>query len=215
MRINDSRKGISGLFMVAAVSILAVVVGAVSVAVPLWRSPGSITNTQTTTDKSLGISLALSVTPQSGPSGTTFQINATVLNSLARVNNVTGVNDYRGVEGNPVCNFAPVAFEVLQGSYTASNFASGTAVNIHGVQNYMCLIGASDLKSYAFQPNSDVFSGTADGGAPITRAAHASVDVSHQWSKDLTSSGPLAPGVYTVVAADNWGQLAVVHFTVS
>jgi hypothetical protein len=215
MRIADSRKGISGLLLVAAVSILAVVVRAVAVAVPLWGSPGTTTSTQTTTDKSLGISLTLTVTPQSGPTGGTFQINASVLNTLPRVNNVTGVNDYRGVSGNPVCNFAPIAFEVLRGSYTASNFASGTVVNIHGVQNYMCVIGASDLKSYAFQAKSDVFTGTASGGAPITRAAHVSVDVSQQWSKDLTSRGPLAPGVYTVVAADNWGQLAVVHFTVS
>src|SRR6267143_520697 len=129
MRIADSRKGISGLFLVAAVSILAVVVGAVAVAVPLWGSPGTTTNTQTTTDKSLGISLMLTVTPQSGPTGSTFQINATVLNTLSRVNNVTGINDYRGVSGNPVCNFAPIAFEVLRGSYTASNFASGTVVN--------------------------------------------------------------------------------------
>ena len=67
MRIADSRKGISGLFLVAAVSILAVVVGAVAVAIPLWGSPGTTTNTQTTTDKSLGISLTLAVTPQMGP----------------------------------------------------------------------------------------------------------------------------------------------------
>ncbi len=215
MRVMESRNGISGLVLVAAVSVLAVAVGALVVAMPLWARSGAATNVQTTTDKSLGISLTLSVTPQNGPSGSTFQINATVSNILPRANNLTGINNYRGVEGNPVCKFAPIAFEVLRGSYTASNFASGTAVNIHGPQAYMCVIGASDLGYYVFQQKSDVFTGSAIGGTPLTRAAHASVDVSQQWSKDLSDSGPLAPGVYTVVAADNWGQLAVAHFTVS
>jgi hypothetical protein len=137
------------------------------------------------------------------------------MNILSRVNNLTGVNNYRGVEGNPVCNPGPLAFELLQGYYTSSDFGSGKVVNIHGVQNYMCVIGASNLRFYAFQSKSDFFTGRAPSGAPLDRAAHFSVDVTRQWSQDYSNSGPLAPGAYTVVAADNWGQLAVVHFTVS
>jgi hypothetical protein len=215
MEPNGSRNAVSGLFLVAVISILAVVLGALVVALPMQTSPGTATNTQTTTDNSRGIALVLTVNPQNGPSGSVFQINGTVANILQRANNVTGIDNYRGIGGNPVCNTGPLAFEVLQGYYTSSDYASGKVVNIHGVQNYMCVIGASNLRYYVFQSKGDVFKGPASGGVSLTRAAHFSVDVTQQWSQDLSGRGPLSSGTYTVVAADNWGQIAVVHFTVS
>ena len=209
------RRGVSGLLFVALVSILAVVLGALVVAMPGQNDSGTGANTQAITDRARGIALTLTVTPQNAPSGRTFQINATVVNILPRTNNVTGVDDYRGVRGNPVCSTGPLAFELVQGSYTASDFASGKVVNIHGVQNYMCVIGASNLRYYVFQPKSDVFTGPTAGGVTLTRVAHFSVGVTQEWSGDLSSHGPFSPGAYTVVAVDNWGQVAVVHFTVS
>jgi len=169
-----------------------------------------------TTDQALGLGLNLSVVLSSGTSGSTFHVNATVTNLLARVNNVTGKDDYSGVQFNPICNVGPVTFEVLAGYFTAGNFSSGKVVTIHGVQNMMCVVSTSDLPYYVFKPGSDVFSGPLPGGdAQLTRAATVSADLSLAWSSDLTSPAPFAPGLYTVVAADNWGQVAVAHFTVS
>jgi hypothetical protein len=184
-------------------------------------SAGGTTSTVTTTDQSLEIALLLSVTPNQGPLGTTFYVNATALNTLSRVNNVTGIGDYHGVQFNPLCNTGPVTFEVLQGYYTAANFTDGNVVNIHGVQNMMCIVPTSALSYYLFRPNSNVFDGplpndSGQGGmaAMTSRGATTSASLQNVYSNGFQNPEQFPAGTYTVVAADNWGQLAVAHFTV-
>ena len=176
----------------------------------------------TVSDEGLGIELALSVSPSQGPHATSFDVNATVWNTLSRTNNVTGVNDYNGVQFNPLCNTAPVTFEVLKGYYTVGNFTSGTVVTIHGVQNMMCVVPASALSFYVFQANSDVFTGPlprlggqASPASMTTRTATAATSLVDVYSSGFADPEPFPPGTYTVVAADNWGQVAAVHFSVS
>jgi hypothetical protein len=181
-------------------------------------------STVTASDQSLGLRLVLSVNPSQGPHATTFAVNATVWNTLSRLNNVTGVNNYHGVELNPLCNTGPVTFEVLKGYYTVANFTTGTVLTIHGVQNMMCVAPTSALSYYLFQPKSDVFTGPladrtiggqASGASMTTRSATASATLVNVHSGGLANPEPFPPGTYTVVAADNWGQLAAVHFTVT
>jgi len=182
----------------------------------------SSVGTATVADNSLGIELVLSVNPSQGPVATSFEVNATVWNMLSRPNNVTGVNDYHGVQFNPLCNNGPVTFEVLSGYYTAANFTLGAPIIIHGVQNMMCIVPTSALSFYVFQANSDVFMGPIPQeqgmGAPAsmtTRWATAADSLVNVYSSGFASPEPFPAGMYTIVAADNWGQLAAVHFTVA
>jgi hypothetical protein len=174
----------------------------------------------TTTDQTPGIELLLSVTPNQGPLGTTFDVNVTALNTLLRANNVTGIGDYHGVQVNPLCNTGPVTFEVLQGYYTAANFTGGSVLNIHGVQNMMCIVPTSALSYYLFQPNSSIFEGplpndSGQGAAAMTsRAATTSASLQNVYSSEFQNPERFPAGTYTIVAADNWGQLAVAHFVV-
>ena len=180
-------------------------------------STGS-TATTTVSDQGLGIELVLSVSPSQGPHATSFEVNATVWNLLSRPNNVTGVNNYHGVQVNPLCNTGPATFEVLQGYYTVANFTSGTALSIHGVQNMMCIVPTSALSYYVFQPSSDVFTVPLGQGSSVsmtTRSAAAATSLVNVYSSGLANPEPLPAGIYTVVAADNWGQLAAVHFAVT
>jgi hypothetical protein len=149
--------------MAVTIGVIGVVTGA------LVLTGSSITNgsstsssesgTATVANQGLGIELVLSVSPSRGPLATSFEVNATVLNTLSRPNNVTGVDDYHGVQVNPLCNTGPVTFEVLQGYFTVANFTAGRVVSIHGVQNMMCIVPTSALSYYNLQPNSDVFVG--------------------------------------------------------
>src|SRR5205807_8530291 len=113
-----------------------------SMATSTWTSPAP---TATVSDQGLGIQLVLSVSPSQGPRATSFEVNATVWNTLSRTNNVTGVDDYHGVMTNPLCNTGPVTFEVLQGYYTVANFTSGMVLSVHGVQNMACMVPTSTL----------------------------------------------------------------------
>jgi hypothetical protein len=187
-------------------------------------SSTSSSTTSSTSSQGSGIQLVLSVSPSQGPHATSFEVNATVWNTLSRTNNVTGVNNYRGVQFNPLCNNGPVTFEVLQGYYTAANFTSGTVLSIHGVQNMMCVVPTSALSYYVFQPNSDVFigplnqqgiGGQASTASMTTRSATTAAPLVNVYSNVLADPRPFPTGTYTVVAADNWGQLAAVHFTVT
>lgn len=186
---------------------------------------GSVATT-TVADKGLGIQLVLSVTPSRGPVATSFEVNATVWNTLSHPNNVTGVGDYHGVQFNPLCNTGPVTFEVLRGyytaaNYTAANFTAGTPLGIHGVQNMMCIVPTSALSYYVFQPDSDVFTGPLPqeqgmgAASTTTRSATAADSLMDVYSSGLANPEPFPAGVYTVLAADNWGQLAAVHFVVT
>jgi len=180
--------------------------------------------TTTVANQGLGIELVLSVSPRQGPQGASFEVNATVWNLLSRPNNVSGVDDYHGVQSNPLCNTGPVTFEVLHGYYTVGNFTAGTVLSIHGVQNMMCIVPTSALSYYVFQPNSDVFAGhlpqdqgmgTQSGtSATTTRSATLRDSLVNVYSNGLANPEPFPAGAYTVVAGDNWGQLAAVHFTV-
>jgi hypothetical protein len=226
--------GKQGSSMSTYVLLALTIVIAVTVASAFFISGGSSASSSTTTsrsassastatasDQGLGIELALSVSPSQGPHATSFEVNATVWNALSRTNNVTGVNDYNGVQFNPLCNTAPVTFEVLKGYYTVTNFTLGTVLSIHGVQNMACVVPASALSYYVFQPNSDVFTGPlprmggASTAAMTTRTAAAATSLVNIYSSDFATPEPFPPGTYTVVAADNWGQLAAVHFSVT
>jgi len=148
----------------------------------------------------LGIDLVLPVNPTLGSLGTQFQVNATVWNTLPRQNNVTGVDDYNGVQFSPWCNTGPVTFEVVQGYYTVANFTFGTVLSIHGVQNMMCIVPTSALSYFVFQPKSDVFAG------PPARSATIADLLVNVYSSGLASPEPFPAGTYTVVAADNCGS---------
>ena len=216
MQTEQPRHGSGVIIFVSLVAMIVIGIGTVAFAVmsAAGQSQGGST-TQTTVDRTRGLELRLLVSPGVGPSGTDFQVNASVTNVLPATNNVTGLDEYNGVGSNPICKFAPIAFDVLQGYYTLANYTTGNVVDVHGPQVYMCVTGAADLSYYVFQPNGDNFTGSGSPGIGQSRTAQISVDVSQVWSDGPTAKTALPAGEYTVVAADNWGQLAIAHFTVS
>jgi hypothetical protein len=75
----------------------------------------------------------------------------------------------------------------------------------------------SEINAYAFQPSGD----TADlfqlGGTDPVLTEEMNVQI-HPTGYWIGSPGALTsffPGVYTVVAGDEWGAIVVLHFTVS
>jgi hypothetical protein len=130
--------------------------------------------------------------------------------------------------GGPVY-YPPMGYAVYEGDYGLNSFASGTLLQLvaPGPTPSCPVLGA--VSSYLFGPTGDsallyfqveAYNGT--NGAPLPPPPeNATISDSH------TVTGYWTPGVngaffqvsfptgsYTVLAADEWGQLALLHFTV-
>jgi len=116
----------------------------------------------------------------------------------------------------------PVGFAIYAGYYTASNISSAQPLEIYAPGEYACPMILLDIASYTFEPLSS--QATINTGVTAS-PTNFTVSVSHEtafdgsWasSNDYGDQGnfnTFAPGVYTVAAGDEWGALALLHFTV-
>jgi hypothetical protein len=153
-----------------------------------------------------GLSLELNL---SSSTGGQLVVTTYEFNTLDRINNVSYGSswpnaslwqwtEYDCSEGSMM------GYEILQGNYTPNNYTQGMALWIHTMFLAQGGCGvAPDNASYSFEPLSvrSLNSGTYAGF----------------WSGPFNNSGyeTFAPGTYTVLAGDQWGQVAILHFIVA
>jgi hypothetical protein len=101
----------------------------------------------------------------------------------------------------------PFGIEVIRGYYTQSNISDGEQLQFYPSGVYACP-ATYNVKFYIFEPLSDLF--TINPQLPFS---HASYNVTNSGFFKLTGSFPLQPGIYTVAAADEWGEILVLHFS--
>ena len=116
----------------------------------------------------------------------------------------------------------PFGFAIFQGNYTAANVSSATPLQIYQPATYTCPMIIGNISSYVFQPLSDtasVFQMSESTAVFDNMAMNTEFEPGPRgyWaSNNIGAAFTLfEPGVYTVVAGDEWGALVVVHFTVS
>jgi hypothetical protein len=147
--------------------------------------------------------------------GEAFQINIDEYNTFASSNTVSAEKNWE-VNGLALGNcpniyIQPFGVAVYQGSYTAQNISQATPLKIYmpGVcPNYVILI-----TGYVFLPNSIDASILPGGNSATGTPMSASVTVNGVYTAG-TQSSPLNPGIYTVVAGDEWGTLEFLYVTV-
>ena len=116
----------------------------------------------------------------------------------------------------------PFGFAIFQGNYTAANVSSATPLQIYQPATYTCPMIIGDISSYVFQSLSDT--------ASVFQMSESTAVFNNMEMNTEFEPGPrgywasnnigaaftlFEPGVYTVVAGDEWGALVFVHFTVS
>jgi hypothetical protein len=126
-------------------------------------------------------------------------------NTLDRINNVSYGSSWPNAslfQWTPTNCYDPgmEGYEVLHGNYGSNNFTDGQALWLQPENLQMqCGVetGTTGNSSYIFQPLSarDVLSGMYVG----------------YWIEGETYT-PFAPGTYTMLAGDQWGQVAILHF---
>jgi hypothetical protein len=112
----------------------------------------------------------------------------------------------------------PVGLAVLRGNYDVANFSSAKALQIYRPGISACPMILAGIGSFGFQASSDnatIFGGcqAAGGGGCITETINSTVSFNGYWSGSGFKS--FSNGVYTVVAGDEWGGIAILHFTVT
>lgn len=150
------------------------------------------------TGLSLDLNLSVSTSGQ-------VVLTAYEFNSLDRINNVSYGNSWPNA---PLwqwtvydCNEGSLmGYEILQGNYGLSNYTDGMALWMHpfAIAQGGCVW--PDNGSYSFKPMSagGVLSGMYAG----------------YWIGGETYTS-FAPGTYTVLVGDIWGQVAILHFVVA
>ena len=169
-----------------------------------------------------GLSLSLSLDSATYQPRQTVNIAVDEINTLTKTNNVSAAGNWAcpGLSVGPcgTLNY-PLGIAIFQGYYTAGDVASITPLKLDNPNAvYPCPLILSEISMYAFQPSGD----TADlfqlGGTDpvLTEGMNVQIHPAGYWTG--SPNGALTnfvPGVYTVVAGDEWGALVVLHFTVS
>lgn len=162
--------------------------------------------------------LGLSLQALPGPDGNyTFTVReSNLLNSVANVKEAEEweytQNSFTLCSPNPYVN--PVQFAVVQGHFGENNYTSSKALPfynpsiIHSCGQVEVLGGPY---SFAFQPLSDAFSFPSGSAQPEIGAASVAITTSGYWTGGQNGVAaafiPFPPGAYTVIGADEWGDV--------
>jgi len=172
------------------------------------------------TETENGLSLSLSTDRTTYQPGQEVSITFDEKNTLSTTNNVPATDNLPSefMSGFPNDPSFPLGLAVLRGNYTGLNYSTVTPLIIfHPGEVYTGTAIIAAPTSYSFQPFIDV--ATLNGGDYNSSDAirlHIEISVNGYWpNKESSSSNNFEPGVYTIVAGDEWGNLALVHFTVT
>ena len=170
-----------------------------------------------------GLSLSLSLDSTTYKPGDT--INMVVSEkSMLKITNKLLVSDKWPIHGLSVdiCGTRsfPFGVAILRGNYTSGNVATAAPLILYNPNGIVqgCLPPVLNVTAYHFEPLSDI--ATLDGTVidqSATFEMSTEVSVWSYWAGIPPNAvqHDFEPGVYTVVAGDEWGVVVVVHFTVT
>ena len=207
----------TGLFV--TIVIVGVLIGAVvfetQIAGPT-SSTTTITTTQTSSASSSEGGLQLSMGASVHSNGS-IQIRVSELNTLATSKNLSKADSWRvqGLSlGSCPAGVYPFGIAVFQGSYTSANASQGDALPVFPV--VPCPLLLRLITGYLFLPMSDQAVILPSFSSNQTTPMAANMTLNGEYTQQGYSGNlvPFTPGVYTVVAGDEWGGLVVLHVTV-
>ncbi|MGC8558387.1 MAG: hypothetical protein ACP5NC_05275 [Nitrososphaeria archaeon] len=180
-----------------------------------------------------GLELMMSINSRVIASGQTISVTISMINTLPKYNLVTASNNWPGfaVSTGPCGTMNdPMGIAIFSGYYTLSNITSaGEPMEIYEPGIYNCP-AMFHINAYAFLPH-----GSSTGQPAIDNAVlnvnsyelSRTMKIGGYWSQSMpikySNTGiPLLtvqyktfePGTYTIVGADEWGGMVILHFQV-
>lgn len=162
-------------------------------------------------------------------SGTNITLRIQLVNTGDTIINTSRGDSWPVIDGSPrllstgPCgSYFPYGYAVFGGNLTVDSIRNATPLQMYEPGIYGCPVFLG-FKYYVFQPDSDtaVVSGP---NPPFSITLYSNLSFSGYWTNNSSESRNLPfqnyhfnyfpQGVYTVVVADQWGALALMHFTV-
>jgi len=209
--------------VVVASVLVVLVVGSLGVGYFFYQGSGHPNKgvsptTYTASNPSLGIRLVISLNTSTIHSSDTVNYSASVYNTRPSVNNVYSASNWAMpslIMTATGPTDSPIAFAVMPGHYVSGNISEAPSID-YGI---CCTTVMGGITVYSFQPMSDNASvvGSCNPNPCFTRPVStwrpfdsypSGIGAEVQWVKFTT-------GVYTVVAEDEWGDVALASFTVA
>ena len=191
--------------------------GVLGVAVLLFPAQKEAGPLSATGSGSSGLVLNLSINDSSIAQGHSVEVHISETNSLSTMNNVTAAQNWGTTFSLGRCSANyPFGIFLLKGYYTLQNFTQGERVRLQSpVQNYMCVRPPFSTSYYHFLPKTDTaVVQVGMGNQTVTLPMGTSIPITGYWTAE-GSFTPLQHGTYTLVAGDEWGALAMLHFSVN
>jgi len=189
----------------------------------------SMTPTTTNNDTSsaplvLGLQLMLSVETITNPNVSGRWLNISLSNTLPTQLVLAPSPIALGLSLGP-CNQLPLGAGIFSGNYDLANFSKATQLDLYQPGTYHCpaLFSVAD---WSFAPGSDnmtLVSQQPSGSGNATTTDHiwtqpaaASIQLSGYWTGGNGSAvfHQFSPGVYTAIAADEWGDTQILTFII-
>jgi hypothetical protein len=169
-----------------------------------------------------GLCLSLSLNSTTYQPGQNITIVVDEKNTLSKKNQVPKSDNwaYDHFRRDPCDSISPFGAAIFRGDYTASNFSTAMPLTIYDPLATLLCPAYPRVLSYDFLPSSDTANIIADSKYDQGfNSWHLNYEVTiRRYWPDIKSgnySTIFEPGVYTVVAGDEWGALVVVHFMVT
>jgi hypothetical protein len=161
--------------------------------------------------------------------GTAYKAGQQVLITLDEQNTLTTVNNIPAAHNWPVKGLAighcgtinyPFGFAIFKGYFSADDASTATPLNLYNPNEaYHCPMILSEITAYNFKPSGDIADilGSCTPDKCISdMVTKTGVPITGYWTTgSLINSSNFDPGIYTVVGGDEWGNIVILHFTVT
>jgi len=178
-----------------------------------WSTTTSAASGGTSVASTQGLELRASLNSTQLQPGDTLQIVVSEFNTLPSSNNMSVSTQWavHGVLGScPNEYVQPFGVAVYSGHVDAQNLSTATQLDVFPI--VPCPMFIRLVTGYDFQAQSDL-AVVLPGSAAVPSPLAASVNISEVYSGHVQGQ-PLPAGSYTVVAADEWGAVVFMYFTV-
>ena len=171
-----------------------------------------------------GLILSLSLDAKTYQQYQDVSITIDEKNTLSKTNRVAAADKWpvRGLTLGPCSQGSPFGVAVYQGDHNSRSISALTPLVIFTPNAlYHCPAFAwGEGSSYDFYASSDIAAIRYSCDPPCTESydtqLYRELSLTHYWDGSYPSTiHSFEPGDYTIVAADEWGNMVILHFTVA